>query len=136
MPPLAPPLSPALVQTETLSHESLPKTSSKKIYNGNMGESGRSLLNETCSFTFFVEDNEGLRKETLNTLEKLRDTLQQNLPQELGLPLLKNENKKVANRKRQEGQSINLSRHKTINILNSPPYRIENVKIFSQIVLA
>ena len=109
MPHLAPPLSPALVQTETLSHESLPKTSSKKIYNGNMGESCRSLLNETCSFTFFVEDNEGLRKETLNTLEKLRDRLQQNLPQELGLPLLKNENKKVANRKRQEGQSINLS---------------------------
>ena len=50
----------------------------------------------------------GLMKETLNTLEKLRERLQQNLPQEQGLLLLKNENKKVANRKRQEGQSITL----------------------------
>ena len=32
--------------------------------------------------------------------------MQQNLPQEQGLLLLKNENKKVANRKRQEGQGI------------------------------
>ena len=74
-----------------------------------MGESCRSLLNEIRSFIFLVEDNEGLMTETLNTLEKLRDRLQQNLPQEQGLPLLKNENKKVANRKEQEGQSITLT---------------------------
>ena len=74
-----------------------------------MGESCRSLLSEIRSFIFLVEDNEGLMTETLNTLEKLRDRLQQNLPQEQGLPLLKNENKKVTNRKEQEGQSITLT---------------------------
>ena len=73
-----------------------------------MGESCRSLLNEIRSFSFLVEDNEGLMKETLNILEKLRDRLLQNLPQEQGIPLLKNENKKVTNRKGQEGQSITL----------------------------
>ena len=100
-----------------------------------MGESCRSLLNEIRSFIFLVEDNEGLMRETLNTLEKLRDRLQQNLPQEQGLPLLKDENKKVTNRNRKDKVSP-LRRHKaTISILDSPPYRIENVKIFSQIVL-
>ena len=73
-----------------------------------MGESCRSLLNEIRSFSFLVEDNEGLMKETLNILEKLRDRLLQNLPQEQGIPLLKNENKKVTNRNGQEGQSITL----------------------------
>ena len=52
-----------------------------------MGESCRSMLNEIRSLTFLVEDNEGLMKETLNILGKLRDRLQQNLPQEQGLPL-------------------------------------------------
>ena len=37
-----------IVQTETLSYESLPKASSKKIYKGNMGESCQSLLNDIC----------------------------------------------------------------------------------------
>ena len=68
-----------------------------------MGESCRSLLNEIPSFSFLVEDNESLMKETLNILEKLRDRLQQKIPQEQGIPLLKNENKKVTNRKEQEG---------------------------------
>ena len=46
--------------------------------------------------------------ERLNTLEKLRDKLQQNISQEQGLPILKSENKKVANWKRQVGQNITL----------------------------
>ena len=72
------------------------------------------------SFTCLVEDDEGLMKKTLNTLEKLRERLQQNLSQEQGLPLLRNKNKKVTNRKGQEGQNITLTQlhgHKeTINL--------------------
>ena len=63
------------------------------------------------------------------------------IPQEQGFSLSKNENKKNANRKRQEGLNkgkiLLLSQHETtIIILKSPPYRTENIKIFSQIVLA
>ena len=57
-----------IVQTEILSYESLPKTSSKKVYKGNMGESCRSLLNGIRSFTFLVEDNKGLIIVTRNNI--------------------------------------------------------------------
>ena len=88
-----------------------------------MGECCRSLLSEIRSFIFLVEDNEGLMTETLNTLEKLRDRLQQNVPQEQGLPLLKSQIERNS-----KDKVSPLRRHKaTISILNSLPYRIENV---------
>ena len=62
-----------IVQRENLSYERLAKTSSKIIYEGNMVESCRNLLNKVRSFTFLVEDNEGLINEALNAL--LRDRL-------------------------------------------------------------
>ena len=99
----------------------------QKMYNGKTYKSCRSLLNEIFSFMLLVEDNEGLMNEALDTLQELKDRLRQNKPQEQGFPLLKNENIKFANKKRQKGQNITLK---------SPSYRTENVNIFSENLLA
>lgn len=96
-------------------YKNLPKTSTQIIYKVNMRESCGNLLNETDNFVIWFEDNEGPMNETLYALKKLRCRLQQNIPQELHVPLSKNENITVAR----------------INTFNSPLCWIENVNIFT-----
>ena len=72
---------------EHIVYKGLPQKKNSKRKR-EFGESCHSILNEIRSFTFLLDDSEGLMSETYQLLKSLKDRMENNLPEEKGLRLL------------------------------------------------